>query len=223
MISKVSAAKPKIADYPFTTLTPNLGVVRVDATRSFVVADIPGLIEGASQGQGLGVRFLKHLTRNRLLLHLVDVAPFDQTDPIENAVTIVKELENFSEKLSQRERWLVLNKIDLLAPEQIEALQSQLLQALGKEQPIYCLSAATGEGVQLLTQHIMTRLEEIKEAYLNDPEAQSAEDEFQKDMQREAREKIEALSLARKEKHKAIRDQSDDDDDYDVDVVYVNE
>ena len=223
LISKVSAAKPKIADYPFTTLTPNLGVVRVDATRSFVVADIPGLIEGASQGQGLGVRFLKHLTRNRLLLHLVDVAPFDQTDPIENAVTIVKELENFSEKLSQRERWLVLNKIDLLAPEQIEALQSQLLQALGKEQPIYCLSAATGEGVQLLTQHIMTRLEEIKEAYLNDPEAQSTEDEFQKDMQREAREKIEALSLARKEKHKAIRDQSDDDDDYDVDVVYVNE
>jgi len=223
LISKISAAKPKIADYPFTTLTPNLGVVRVDATRSFVVADIPGLIEGASQGQGLGVRFLKHLTRNRLLLHLVDVAPFDETDPVENAVTIVKELENFSEKLSQRERWLVLNKIDLLAPEQVEALQGHLVKALGEGQPIYCVSAATGEGIQTLTHHIMTRLEEIKEVYLNDPEAQIAEDEFQKDMQREAREKIEVLSLARKEKHKAIRDKSEDDEDYDVDVVYVKE
>lgn len=220
-ISRVSAAKPKIADYPFTTLTPNLGVVKVNAMRSFVVADIPGLIEGASQGHGLGIRFLKHLTRNRLLLHIVDVAPVDESDPVENAVSIVKELEDFSEKLSQRERWLVLNKIDLLAADELEALQGRLKEALGLEQPIYCISAVTGEGIDLLVGNIMNRLEEIRTNYLNDDQAQIAEEQFQKEMQREARQKIERLSLARKQQRKAQQQKSDDD--HDVDVVYINE
>ena len=109
LISVLSAARPKIADYPFTTLVPNLGVVKVDAYRSFVVADIPGLIEGASDGAGLGIRFLKHLTRNRILLHLVDVAPFDESAPAEQALSIVRELERFSPTLAARPRWLVVH------------------------------------------------------------------------------------------------------------------
>jgi GTP-binding protein len=124
LIRAVSAAKPKVADYPFTTLVPNLGVVKVDAHRSFVVADIPGLIEGASDGAGLGIRFLKHLTRNRILLHLVDVAPFDESDPAQQALSIVRELERFSPTLAARPRWLVLNKIDLIDEDTFEAAAS---------------------------------------------------------------------------------------------------
>ena len=120
LIRAVSAAKPKVADYPFTTLVPNLGVVKVDAHRSFVVADIPGLIEGASDGAGLGIRFLKHLTRNRVLLHMVDVAPFDESDPAQQALSIVRELERFSPTLAARPRWLVLNKIDLIDEETLK-------------------------------------------------------------------------------------------------------
>ena len=116
-IRAVSSAKPRVANYPFTTLVPNLGVVKVQAHRSFVVADIPGLIEGASEGAGLGIRFLRHLTRNRILLHLVDVFPMDATDPVENALAIERELANFSPALSRRERWLVLNKTDLIDAE----------------------------------------------------------------------------------------------------------
>jgi GTP-binding protein len=113
-IRAVSAARPKVADYPFTTLIPNLGVVSIEPHRSFVVADVPGLIEGASQGAGLGFRFLRHLTRTRLLLHLVDVAPLDHSDPVDAARVIIDELEQFSPTLAARPRWLVLNKIDLL-------------------------------------------------------------------------------------------------------------
>ena len=114
MIRAVSAATPKVSDYPFTTLIPSLGVVKVDSYRSFVVADIPGLIEGASEGAGLGIRFLKHLTRNRILLHLVDIATLDESDPSEAAVSIVRELERFSPTLASRPRWLILNKVDLI-------------------------------------------------------------------------------------------------------------
>ena len=115
-IRTVSAATPKVADYAFTTLVPNLGVVDIDIDRSFVVADIPGLISGASQGAGLGIRFLKHLTRTRLLLHIVDVCPFDGTQASANVLIIERELANFSKTLAQGERWLVLNKIDFPAP-----------------------------------------------------------------------------------------------------------
>ena len=111
LIRAVSSARPKVADYPFTTLVPNLGVVSVQAHRSFVVADIPGLIEGAAEGAGLGIRFLKHLVRTRLLLHLVDVAPYDGSDPAENVRIIARELEKFSPTLAERERWLVINKV----------------------------------------------------------------------------------------------------------------
>ncbi|MDP6537776.1 MAG: GTPase ObgE, partial [Gammaproteobacteria bacterium] len=117
LIRAVSAAKPKVADYPFTTLVPNLGVVSVGMERSFVMADIPGLIEGAAEGAGLGFRFLKHLSRTRLLLHLIDVMPVDGSDPVANAESIVQELEKFSPTLAKKERWLVLNKVDLVDEE----------------------------------------------------------------------------------------------------------
>ena len=124
LVRSVSAARPKVADYPFTTLVPNLGVVSVGLERSFVMADIPGLIEGASEGAGLGFRFLKHLSRTRLLLHLIDALPVDGSDPVSNAAAIVEELQNFSPTLAQKERWLVVNKIDLLQPSDREALSA---------------------------------------------------------------------------------------------------
>ena len=130
-ISAVSSARPKVADYPFTTLHPNLGVVRVDPTRSFVVADIPGVIEGAAEGAGLGIQFLKHLSRTRLLLHLVDIAPADGSDPVEAVRTIEHELARFSPELADRPRWLVCNKIDLLPEAEREARCREVVQALG--------------------------------------------------------------------------------------------
>lgn len=156
----VSAAKPKVADYPFTTLYPHLGVVRVDPRRSFVVADIPGLVEGASEGAGLGVQFLKHLSRTKILLHLVDIAPMDGSDPLDAIQIIEKELKAFDEGLFHKKRWLVLNKIDLLPAEEAEAYCERLLSAIPKtEVPIYKISAATGQGVELLVQDLMTAIE----------------------------------------------------------------
>ena len=132
-IRAVSSAKPKVAGYPFTTLVPNLGVVKVQAHRSFVIADIPGLIEGASEGAGLGIRFLKHLTRTRLLLHIVDMAPFDGSSPAESVSAIIKELEQFSPTLHQRDRWLILNKMDLIPEEEQEQRCQELVDTLGLE------------------------------------------------------------------------------------------
>ena len=222
LISKISAAKPKVADYPFTTLVPNLGVVKVDSMRSFVVADIPGLISGASEGQGLGVRFLKHLTRNRVLLHLVDVAPADQSNPVENAVSIVNELEQFSEGLYQRERWLVLTKTDLLDAESLEALQAELCEALDWQGPTYCVSAVTGDGIDGLVHAVMSHLEVLAERYEDDPDALQAELDLQTRMQQEARAHIEKLAEARRNKRKAKPD-DDEDEDFDVEVIYVDE
>ena len=161
LIRAVSSAKPKVADYPFTTLVPNLGVVKVEAHRSFVVADIPGLIEGASEGAGLGIRFLKHLTRNRILLHLVDMAPFDGSDPAEAAVSIVRELERFSPTLAARERWLVLNKSDLLDAETFAERREAVL-ALDWQGPVYAIAAIRGEGTDALCGDLMTYLEECR-------------------------------------------------------------
>ncbi len=164
-IRAVSSARPKVADYPFTTLYPNLGVVSIEAHRSFVVADIPGLIEGAAEGAGLGIRFLKHLARTRLLLHLVDVAPFEaERDPVADARTIVAELEKYSPELASRERWLVLNKMDLLPEDEREARVSDIVTRLGWTGPVYALSALNQEGTRLLCQRIMDYLEAARAA-----------------------------------------------------------
>ncbi|GAA0340651.1 GTPase ObgE [Morganella psychrotolerans] len=154
-IRSVSAAKPKVADYPFTTLVPSLGVVRMDNLQSFVVADIPGLIEGASDGAGLGIRFLKHLERCRVLLHLIDIFPVDESDPVENAKIIVGELEKYSEKLAEKPRWLVFNKIDLVDPEEAKARAQAIADALGWEDKFYMISAVNHEGVKALCWDLM--------------------------------------------------------------------
>jgi GTP-binding protein len=162
-IRSVSAAKPKVADYPFTTLHPNLGVVRVDAERSFVIADIPGLIEGAAEGAGLGHQFLRHLARTRLLLHIVDIAPFDENvDPVAEAKAIAEELRKYDEGLYNKPRWLVLNKIDMLPPDERDAKRVAFLKAFGWDAPSYCISALSGEGCKALTYAIMDTLDQHK-------------------------------------------------------------
>jgi len=164
LIAAMSQARPKIADYPFTTLHPNLGVVRVGALQSFVMADIPGLIEGASEGAGLGIRFLKHLQRTRLLLHVVDIAPLDPAaSPAQDALAIARELENFSPELAEKPRWLVINKIDLVADDERAAARERLIEAMGWEGPVFEVSAATGAGTTTLAQAVMRALEEIRE------------------------------------------------------------
>ncbi len=159
----VSEARPKVADYPFTTLHPQLGVVRVETHRSFVMADIPGLIEGAAEGAGLGIRFLRHLARTRILLHLVDMAPLDpDADPVKGVRSIVAELKKFSPTLAKRERWLVLNKMDLIAPEERDQRVQALTRALRWKRPVFAISAATGAGCRELVAQLMARLEQIK-------------------------------------------------------------
>lgn len=150
LIRAISAARPKVADYPFTTLYPNLGVVSIAPHQSFVVADIPGLIEGAAEGAGLGIRFLKHLARTHLLLHLVDVLPPDEEDPVESARKIVAELAKFNPELAERERWLVLNKVDLLPPEQRSARCDDIVRRLEWSGPVFQVSALAGEGTRAL-------------------------------------------------------------------------
>jgi GTP-binding protein len=162
LITAVSAARPKVADYPFTTLYPNLGVVAVEAHRSFVMADIPGLIEGAADGAGLGTRFLKHLSRTNLLLHIVDAAPPPGTeDAVAGAKSIVSELERFNPELAERERWLVLNKLDLLGDKADEEAE-RIVSELNWQGPVYRISALKREGTRQLAGNIMTRLEDIR-------------------------------------------------------------
>lgn len=160
LIKVMSAAHPKIADYPFTTLYPQLGVVRIAPHESFVMADIPGLIEGAAEGAGLGVQFLRHLARTRLLLHVVDIAPLDpEADPAEDVAKIERELEKYSPELAARERWLVCNKSDLLAPEDRHTACERLVQQLDWHAPRLSVSAATGDGTDLLKHRIMQYLQ----------------------------------------------------------------
>ncbi|WP_368878175.1 Obg family GTPase CgtA [Proteus mirabilis] len=154
-IRAVSAAKPKVADYPFTTLVPSLGVVRMDSHQSFVVADIPGLIEGAADGAGLGIQFLKHLERCRVLLHLIDIDPIDGSDPVENAKIIISELEKYSDKLAQKPRWLVFNKVDLLDADEAKQKAQAIVEALGWEGDYYMIAAINQEGVKKLCWDIM--------------------------------------------------------------------
>lgn len=215
-IRAVSAARPKVADYPFTTLVPQLGVVRVAEGSSFVLADIPGLIEGAAEGAGLGTRFLKHLARTRLLLHLVDAAPLDGSDPVAAADVILNELERYSPALARRERVLALNKLDLLGEEGGEVLADRF-EAAGHPRP-WLVSAATGQGVQDLVSELSRRLTALEQLLAEDQSAAEAEQRLAEaiaaDMVDHALD-TPAMRRARAE------GQGDDDDDHDVEVHYV--
>jgi GTP-binding protein len=164
-ISVVSAARPKVANYPFTTLYPNLGVVYIETHQSFVIADIPGLVEGAAEGAGLGIQFLKHLSRTKLLLHLVDIDPEDGSSPIEAIRTIEKELVKYSKELGGRERWLVLNKMDLIPEDMQQSFSEEIIKALDWQGKIFNISAVTGQGTKRLSYQIMQ--------YLDDEQTQS--------------------------------------------------
>lgn len=210
LIRSVSAARPKVADYPFTTLTPNLGVVSLGLERSFVMADIPGLIEGASQGAGLGFRFLKHLSRTRHLLHLIDVLPADNSDPVYNATTIIAELEKFSATLADKERWLVLNKVDLLSEEQLQELESSLREALNWQGEIYRVSALSGDGCERLMNDLMDSIAEHRSKLLEDEEYRESQKALEEIMAFEIRRSIEASKPARRKKQ-----EFDDEEDWD--------
>ena len=207
-IRSVSAAKPKVADYPFTTLVPNLGVVRPDANKSFVIADIPGLIEGAADGAGLGIRFLKHLERCRVLLHIIDVMPVDGSNPVDNANAIIAELEKYSPKLASKPRWIIFNKIDLLLEEEAAELCQSIAAELDVDNNIYQISAFNKIGTEQLCFDIMNLLDSMPKDKFE--EAESEEVEFKWDNYHET----------------AIEDYLDEDDDdwdeddYDVEVVY---
>ena len=219
-IRSVSAARPKVADYPFTTLVPNLGVVGMSGDKSFVIADIPGLIEGASEGAGLGIRFLKHLTRTRLLLHLVDMMPYDGSTPDQNAVVIEKELERFSPTLASGDRWLVLNKIDLLPEDEVDELCDHVVEKLGWEGPVFRMSGLASQGTKVLCAAIMDYIDDHRQQEVADPELSEIADQRRTVIQAEARDRIEGLAQTRR----LAREQSkidDSDDDHDVEVVYA--
>ncbi|MCC2605118.1 Obg family GTPase CgtA [Planctobacterium marinum] len=208
-IRSVSAAKPKVADYPFTTLIPNLGVVRQDARRSFVIADIPGLIEGASDGAGLGIRFLKHLERCRVLLHLIDLLPMDQSDPLENAKTIIAELEKYSPKLAEKPRWIVFNKIDLMLPEEVEEECQRILEGLGWQEKHFQISAFQKIGTDTLCHDVMNMLETL-------PVEDFKEEEGQTDFKWDTHDE----QIMSEYEDDDDDDDDWDDDDYDVEVIY---
>ncbi|HNG10001.1 MAG TPA: GTPase ObgE [Agitococcus sp.] len=226
-IRAVSAAKPKVADYPFTTLVPNLGVVDVDRHRSFVMADIPGLIEGAAEGAGLGIRFLKHLARTRFLLHLVDIAPVDGSDPVENITAISLELEKFSPALAALPRWLVLNKIDLALPEEVELIEQDILERLDWQGPVFKTSGLTRDGAIQVCYKLMEAIEEQRQLEAENPEFAEAEAEKRRLLEEETRQQIQNLRaqqraqyLANKEAGFEDDDDWDDDDDGDMEVIY---
>ncbi len=209
-IRAVSSAKPKVADYPFTTLVPNLGVVRTESSKSFVIADIPGLIEGAAEGAGLGIQFLKHLERCGVLLHMIDVLPADGSDPAENARTIIEELAKYSEKLANKPRWLIFNKIDLVLEDELEEIMQNVTTAIGWDAPTYQVSAASRTNTEALCRDIQAYLDllpkEKPTEQLLDPVAFKWDD-YHND------------TIARAHE---IEDEDEDfdDDDYDVEVIY---
>ncbi|WP_282342988.1 Obg family GTPase CgtA [Pseudomonas sp. PS02288] len=218
-IRSVSAAKPKVADYPFTTLVPNLGVVSVGRYKSFVIADIPGLIEGAAEGAGLGIRFLKHLARTRLLLHLVDMAPLDESDPAEAAAVIIHELEKFSPSLAERDRWLVLNKADQVLEEEREARVKAVVERLDWKGPVYVISALAREGTEALSQDIMRYLDERTVRLAEEPEYAEALAELDQRIEDEARARLQALDDQRALRRAGLKsaDTVEDEDDFDDD------
>ena len=226
-IRAVSAAKPKVADYPFTTMVPNLGVVDVGQLRSFVIADIPGVIAGAAEGAGLGTRFLKHLSRTRLLLHLVDMVPPDGSDPVEAIETIIHELGKFSPALTLRERWLVLNKCDQLLEDEQQAMLDDVVERLEWEGPVFVISASERQGTDELAKAVMNWLDERKQRMLDDEEYAAEVTDLDQRIEEEARAHIQAL-----DDRKALRkqgllgeegDEDDDEDDEDgPEIIYVH-
>lgn len=229
-IRSVSAAKPKVADYPFTTLIPNLGVVSVGRYKSFVIADIPGLIEGAAEGAGLGIRFLKHLARTRLLLHLVDMAPLDESDPADAAEVILNELDKFSPALMQRDRWLVLNKADQLLEEDREERVRRVVERLEWTGPVFVISALERDGTEELSQAIMRYLDERTLCIAEEPAYAEALAELDQQIEDEARARLQELDDQRALRRAGVKaaadvdDEGFDDDDDDeggAEIFYV--
>ena len=220
-IRAVSAAKPKVADYPFTTMVPNLGVVDADRHRSFVMADIPGLIEGAAEGAGLGIRFLKHLARTRILLHIVDVQPIDGSDPAYNAKAILQELEKFSPTLAKLPIVLVLNKLDQIPEDSREELQW--------DGPVFKTSGLMSEGTQQVVYYLMDQIEQQREREVEDPEYAAEMKAFRDQLEAETREQTIAAKEAYREMRRQQRlagmlgddDEDDDGEDGEVEVYYV--
>ncbi|QIZ77830.1 Obg family GTPase CgtA [Ferrimonas lipolytica] len=210
-IRSVSAAKPKVADYPFTTLVPNLGVVRTGASSSFVIADIPGLIEGASDGAGLGIRFLKHLERCRLLLHIIDMAPFDGSDPGDGAVAILNELAEYSPKLYEKPRLLVLNKLDLVPEDEREERINAIKDALEWDEEVATIAAISKTNTDDLVQQVQRIIDEMPEQFSEE----ESEEEVSFKWEHHHAEQM---------KHVVVEDDDwdddFDDDDYDVEVIY---
>ena len=223
LIRAVSSATPKVADYPFTTLVPNLGVVRVGEEHSFVMADIPGLIEGAAEGAGLGIRFLKHLARTRVLLHLIDLAPLDGSDPVDSGLAIIRELEAFSPALSQRERWLILNKTDLLPEAEMESLCNEIVQRLQWDAPVFRISAVTGQGTKELCEAIMQTITVQNEMLENEAEYREKQTEHQQLMEFEIRQSIEKAKQHWIEKKGSHSEEDFNEDDDGAEVEYVRD
>ena len=210
LIRSVSAAKPKVADYPFTTLIPNLGVVRQDSNRSFVIADIPGLIEGASDGAGLGIQFLKHLERCRILLHVIDIMPVDGSDPAENAVTIVNKLHQYSEKLANKPRWIVFNKIDLLLEDEVDEVCQRIIDALEFDGETRRISAFSKIGTDDLCHDVMKFIESLPPEIEDEDPADTVEFKWD-DYHNE---------VINGDLEDDLDDEDWDEDDYDVEVEY---
>ncbi|MCG9695808.1 Obg family GTPase CgtA [Shewanella sp. Isolate11] len=210
-IRSVSRAKPKVADYPFTTLVPNLGVVNPRHGQSFVIADIPGLIEGAAEGAGLGIRFLKHLERCRVLLHILDIEPIDGSDPVESARAIVGELEKHSPMLASKPRWLVFNKTDLLLEEELQERVDRIVKELDWQGEVFTISAYNREGTEALSLKLMDFIESLPAEEEQDPDA---EVEFKWDNYHQQNQEVV------NEDYDDDFDDDFDDDDYDVEIIY---
>ena len=217
LVNKVSAAKPKIADYPFTTMIPSLGVVNIGNDRSFVIADIPGVIKGAAEGAGLGIRFLKHLTRTKLVLHIVDVSPMDKTPPKEAFREIELELEKFSPTLALQSRWLILNKADLFDVNEHKKLLKNFVKDVGWIGPSFLISAATGQGVDLLCNSVGDYLNDERSREINDSEAKKNADKVRNAIFMEAKMQISKLAES-KRKTRKIKDSKIEED---VTTFYV--
>ena len=225
LIGQVSAANPKVADYPFTTLAPSLGVVRIAADASFVMADIPGLIVGAAEGAGLGAQFLRHLSRTRVLLHLVDVAPEDASDPLENALAIEAELMQYSEALSGRPIWLALSKVDQLETEDLDLMLEEFAEMF-PERPIYAVSALADIGLPELCQDLMLSLQEHSRRLAEDPDFADAQTELEEQISADVWAHSERMRQRRRGDI-AVMEHADESDDFDdpeaTEVVYVRD